>query len=74
MSPDLERLVGRAVMDPAFREKLLADPEGAIKDSGLSLTPDEVDGVKKGVERIKQDATPEQLTQPFGDPIRTIWL
>lgn len=73
MSPDLERLVGRAVMDPEFRDKLFADPEGVIKGSGLSLTSDEVDGVKKGIERMKQELTAEQIAQPFGAKVGGIW-
>jgi len=35
MSPEFERLVGRAVSDKAFRDELLADPEAAVKGQGL---------------------------------------
>jgi hypothetical protein len=46
MSPDLERLIGRAVIDQAFRDHLLHDPDAAIAASGLTLTPDEIAKVK----------------------------
>ena len=63
MSPDLERLVGRAVIDKTFRDKLLADPEGAVKDSGLTLSKEEIADLKAGIEQIKIDLTSEQLDQ-----------
>jgi hypothetical protein len=46
MSPDLERLIGRAVIDKEFRKALLDDAEQAVKASGLNLTPDELAKVK----------------------------
>lgn len=44
---DLERLIGRAVLDPGFREKLFADPEKAIRDAGFDLTEEEMAGLKE---------------------------
>ncbi|MFC1975957.1 Franean1_4349 family RiPP [Chloroflexota bacterium] len=69
MSPDLERLVGRAVMDKTFRDKLLADPEGAVKDSGLTLSKEEMADLKAGIEQIKTDITSEQLDQKLIKPL-----
>jgi hypothetical protein len=46
MSPDLERLIGRAVIDKEFRKALLDDVEQAVKAAGLNLTPDELAKVK----------------------------
>lgn len=43
---DLERLIGRAVMDKDFRERLLADPEKAIQEGKLDLTPEEIAALK----------------------------
>ncbi len=60
MSQDLERLIGRAVTDKAFRDKLLADPDEAMK--GFNLTDDEKRQVKKAAEAT----TPDQLDQQFG--------
>jgi hypothetical protein len=67
MSPDLERLVGRAVMDKAFRDKLLADPEGAAKDAGLSPSKEEMAKLKAGIEQLKTDPTfdLDQTIQPL---------
>lgn len=42
MSPDYERLVGRAILDPAFRRKLLDDPDGTVQGEGFSITADEL--------------------------------
>ncbi len=61
MSPDLERLIGRAVTDKAFRDKLL-DPkqtDQAIKD--FNLSSEEVKRVKEAAEAT----TPDQLEQQF---------
>lgn len=65
MSPDLERLVGRAVVDKTFRDKLLADPEATVKDSGLALSAEELKNLKAGIERVKSNATTAQVDQVF---------
>jgi hypothetical protein len=44
---ELERLIGRAVLDPEFREKLFADPEKAVHEAGFDLTEEEMAGLKK---------------------------
>ncbi len=62
MSPDFERLIGRAVTDKAFRDKVLADPDGAVKDAGFSLTDEELDQLKAAV--AKTDS--QQLDQQVG--------
>lgn len=73
MSPDFERLVGRAILDQEFRDKLIADPDGTIRSSGLSLAPDEIDTVRKSIDRIKQDFTPDQIANPFGATAGGFW-
>ncbi len=60
MSPDLERLIGRAITDKAFRDKLLADPDAVMED--FKLTDDEKQQVKKAAEAT----TSEQFDQQFG--------
>ncbi|MCL4297394.1 MAG: Franean1_4349 family RiPP [Anaerolineae bacterium] len=70
MSPDLERLVGRAVMDKAFRDKLLADPEGAVKEAGFKLTPEEMSNLKAGVEQIKHEAASKYFDQQLVDTLK----
>ena len=44
---DLERLIGRAVLDPKFRESLLADPEKAIREGDFDLSDEEMAALKK---------------------------
>ena len=45
-SKDLERLIGRAVLDPKFRESLFADPEKAIRVAGFDLSDEEMAALK----------------------------
>lgn len=47
MSPELERVVGKAVLDKDFRKKMLDDPDAALAEAGITLTADELDKVKK---------------------------
>jgi hypothetical protein len=54
VSPDLERLVGRAILDKAFRKQLLDDPDKAIADAGFQLTPDELDKVRDAARKNAQ--------------------
>lgn len=44
---DLERLIGRAVLNRKFRELLLADPEKTIRDKGFELTEEEMAQIKE---------------------------
>ena len=32
---DLRAVAGKAIADPAFRQKLLDDPEAAVKEAGI---------------------------------------
>jgi hypothetical protein len=57
---ELERLVGRAILDPKFRERLLADPEKAIQDEGFDLTPEEVELVKS-VDKERAETLAEEI-------------
>ncbi len=68
MSPDLERLVGRAMLDPTFRKQLLDDPDGAIKSGGFSLTPAELDQVREAVKERGQRR--DQLDQQIDEAAR----
>lgn len=47
MSPELERVVGKAVLDKEFRKKMMDDPDAALAEAGITLSPDELDKVKK---------------------------
>jgi len=43
---DVERLVGRAILDAEFRERLFADPEATIREEGFNLTEREMAALK----------------------------
>lgn len=52
MSPEFERLIGRAVGDKKFREEVLNDPEGVAKSFGLSDA--ETEQLKAGIAEVSQ--------------------
>lgn len=39
---DLRVVAAKAIADPAFRQKLLNDPEAAIKEAGIELSPEQM--------------------------------
>jgi hypothetical protein len=43
---EMYALIGRAVVDPEFRSKLAADPEGAAKEAGYTLTEEQLATLK----------------------------
>ncbi|NTW00813.1 MAG: Franean1_4349 family RiPP [Oscillochloris sp.] len=55
MSPELERLIGKAVVDVDFRKKLLDNPDEAVKEAGIVLTDDELEKVRKVAQERAQD-------------------
>ncbi|MBA3469803.1 MAG: Franean1_4349 family RiPP [Herpetosiphonaceae bacterium] len=61
MNPDVERLIGRAVSDKAFRDALINDPKDTIRSSGLTLTEDEITKVVDAVARVKKDNKDEAI-------------
>jgi hypothetical protein len=64
---DLERLIGRAVLDTEFRARLLADPEKVIREEGFDLTEEELEKVKE-VDGEKAKATLEEMAALAGQP------
>jgi len=44
---DIERLIGKAIIEPEFLRELLRDPEEAAKSAGITLTPDEVEAIRQ---------------------------
>jgi hypothetical protein len=61
MSPELERLIGRAVMDKEFRDQLLNDPEGAAKAAGFNLSDADLEQLKSLVGRYQAGASADDL-------------
>ena len=43
---DLRAVAGKAVADPAFRQKLLDNPEKAVRDAGIDLSPEQMAALK----------------------------
>jgi hypothetical protein len=43
---DLHKLIRRALSDPGFRQRLLANPEVAISEAGWDLPADELAALK----------------------------
>lgn len=66
MSPDLERLIGRAIVDKKFRKELLDDPDAAVNGAGFSLTAEELDKLRDAVKRHQQDDIDKQLEAMSG--------
>ena len=44
---DLRTVAGKAVADPEFRQKLLDDPEAAVKEAGIELSGDQMKALKE---------------------------
>jgi hypothetical protein len=43
---DLRAVAGKAIADPEFRQKLLDDPEAAVKEAGIDLTDEQMKALK----------------------------
>jgi len=65
---EIHELVGRAVVDADFRKKLIADPEGTVKEAGYSLTDEQLKALKdmngKGLASVLDESLPK-----FGLPV-----
>jgi len=61
------------VVDKDFRDKLLANPEDAIRDAGLNLPHDEMDNVKKGISKLKTTTTSQMLDQQLKAGLAGAW-
>ena len=44
---DLRAVAGKALSDMEFRQKLLDDPEAAVKEAGIELTPEQIQALKE---------------------------
>jgi len=59
---ELRTIAGKALADPEFRDKLLADPEAAVKEAGFDLTPEQLEALK-GMDREQFDAAMADLDE-----------
>ena len=64
---DLERLIGRAVLDAQFREKLFDDPEKAAREAGFDLTEEEIAHLKSIDAEKARALLKEAEAIPLGD-------
>ncbi len=62
----IEQLVGRALADKKFLEDLMKDPEGKIKQSGLDVSAQELEQIRK-VDRAKAKQFAETFAKEFAD-------
>lgn len=44
---DLRAVAGKALSDPEFRQKLLDDPETAVKEAGFDLSDEQIEALKE---------------------------
>jgi hypothetical protein len=44
---DLRAVAGKALADPEFRQKLVDDPEAAVKEAGIELNDEEIKALKE---------------------------
>jgi hypothetical protein len=63
---EMEQVVGKAVMDPEFRKRFLADPEQAALDEGIQLTAAEV-GALKTLDMKKFEAIGEDIDKSVAE-------
>jgi hypothetical protein len=66
MTPELERLVGRAMLDKEFRDTLLANPAATATKAGFTLSPEEIANLNT------INATPEGF-EKISDTVNAWW-
>ncbi len=63
VSTNVERLMGRAILDEAFRTQLFTNPEAAAREAGLALSDAEMNHLKLTLDQLKTRQTVEQFNQ-----------
>ncbi|HJQ76319.1 MAG TPA: Os1348 family NHLP clan protein [Acidimicrobiia bacterium] len=56
-------LLGRAIQDPGFRNRLLTDPRGVAAAEGFELTDDQLEAL----DQLDQDTVDEAIAALIGD-------
>jgi len=46
MRPELNKMLDKAMEDPGYLERALANPQGAAHEVGVELTPEEVEQIR----------------------------
>lgn len=70
MTPDFERLIGRAIVDKKFRKDLFDDPDAAVSDAGFNLSAEELDKLRAAVKDAGKRRKKDDLDQEF-DALRS---
>jgi hypothetical protein len=64
------KLIQRATEDPAFRQRVLADPETALAAEGYDLTEDELAAIRSFQAQVEK-MSEEELTDKLDNIDRT---
>jgi hypothetical protein len=73
MKDEMERLIGRAVTNKEFRDKVLANPEQAARDGGFNLSADEIDSLKQSVAKISANSSTAEIDKQFSASAAAWW-
>ena len=60
----VEQLIGKALADKGFLDSLLANPEGAIRSSGLDVSDEELAQIK-AIDKAKAKKLAETFEKEF---------
>ena len=61
INTDVERLMGRAILDEVFRNLLFTDPQAAVQEANLNLSDAEMNHLKLTLNQLKTHQTAEQF-------------
>ena len=62
-SENVDQLVEKWINEPAFREKMEKDFDGAIKSSGIRLSPEELEAVRNQVMATNDEALKARVSK-----------
>ena len=63
----IEQLLDRWTNEPAFREQMRADPEGAVRESGVELDEDEWAALRSADWDLTDEELAERASKPGGN-------
>jgi len=61
----VELLIDRWINEPAFREEFQRDPEGTVARSGLSLTEQEWEDLRRMEASVAGEALQARVSKPY---------
>lgn len=73
MSFALQQAIGHTVMDRAFCDQLVVDPEAAVKKIGVSLTTQELKELVLKVKNFKASVIVTQLDKLVRNNTSLVW-